>query len=81
MAYTTPNADMFHTPKISEETQNLVDKEILVLVENGYTEAKRILTEKKKDLDTLAQGLLEYETLSGEEIKNLLEGKKPTREF
>jgi len=81
MAYTTPNADMFHTPKISEETQNLVDREILVLVENGYTDAQRILTDKKNDLDTLAQGLLEYETLSGDEIKDLLQGKKPTRDF
>lgn len=81
MAYTTPNADMFRTPKVSEETQNLIDREILVLVENGYADAQRILTDKKKDLDILAQGLLEYETLSGDEIKDLLEGKKPTREY
>jgi cell division protease FtsH len=81
MAYTTPNADMFHTPKIAEKTQRVVDEEIKRFVEDGYHTARRILEEKKKDLDTLAQGLLEYETLSGEEIKNLLEGKKPTREF
>ena len=81
MAYTTPNADMFHTPKIAEKTQRVVDEEIKRFVEDGYHTARRILEEKKKELDTLAQGLLEYETLSGEEIKNLLEGKKPTREF
>jgi cell division protease FtsH len=81
MAYTTPNADMFRTPKVSEETQNLIDREILAFVENGYADAQRILTDKKKDLDILAQGLLEYETLSGDEIKDLLEGKKPTREY
>jgi len=81
MAYTTPNADMFHTPKIAEKTQRVVDEEIKRFVEDGYHTACRILEEKKKELDTLAQGLLEYETLSGEEIKNLLEGKKPTREF
>jgi cell division protease FtsH len=81
MAYSTPNADMFHTPKIAEETQKVVDKEILKLVEDGYDTAKEILTTKRKDLDTLALGLIEYETLSGDEIKDLLEGKKPTRDY
>jgi cell division protease FtsH len=81
MAYTTPNADMFHTPKIAEETQKVIDAEVLRLVEEGYDTAKKIITKKKKDLDTLAKGLLDYETLSGEEIKDLLEGKIPTREF
>jgi cell division protease FtsH len=81
MAYTTPNADMFHAPKIAEETQKVIDAEVLRLVEEGYDTAKKIITKKKKDLDTLAQGLLDYETLSGEEIKDLLEGKIPTREF
>ena len=81
MAYTTPNADMFHTPKIAEETQKVVDKEILNLVEEGYDTAKDILTKKRKDLDILAEGLIMYETLSGEEIQDLLEGKIPTRDY
>jgi cell division protease FtsH len=81
MAYSTPNADMFHTPKIAEATQKVVDGEILDLVEDGYITAKKILTEKRKDLDTLAEGLIMYETLSGEEIKDLLEGKVPTRDY
>jgi len=81
MAYATPNADMFHTPKIAEATQKVVDAEILNLVEEGYETAKRILTENKKELDTLAEGLIMYETLSGEEIKDLLEGKIPTRDY
>ena len=81
MAYSEPNADMFHAPKIAEETQKLVDKEVLRLVEDGYNTAKRILIRKKKDLDKLAKGLIEYETLSGEEIKDLLEGKIPTRDI
>jgi cell division protease FtsH len=81
MAYSTPGADMFHAPKIAEETQKVVDMEIKRLVEEGYLTAKKILTEKRKDLDKLANGLLEYETLSGEEISDLLEGKIPTREF
>ena len=81
MAYSEPNADMWHAPKIAEETQKVVDREVLRLVEDGYTTAKKIIIKKRKDLDTLAKGLLEYETLSGEEIQDLLEGKIPTREF
>lgn len=81
MAYSTPNADMFHTPKIAEHTQKIIDAEVLRLVEEGYETAKRILNKKRKDLDKLANGLLEYETLSGEEITDLLEGKIPTREY
>jgi len=49
-------------------------------VQESYDTAKRILTEKRKDLDTLAKGLLEYETLTGEEIVNLLNGVQPVRE-
>jgi cell division protease FtsH len=81
MAYGDPNADMWHSPKIAEETQKVVDAEIKRLVEEGYHTAKKIIIKKRKDLDTLANGLLEYETLSGEEIQDLLEGKIPTREF
>ncbi|MFM9153230.1 MAG: cell division protein FtsH, partial [Methylocystis sp.] len=46
----------------------------------AYDTAKRILTEKRPQLDALAQGLLEFETLSGEEMKGILDGKKPSRE-
>lgn len=81
MAYDDPNADAFRGPKIAEETQKIVDIEIKRLVEEGYSTARRILTLKRKDLDILAEGLLEYETLTGKEIKDLLEGKKPKREF
>lgn len=81
MAYSEPNADVFHSAKIAEETQKIVDMETKRLVEEGYATAKKILTEKRKDLDTLAQGLLEFETLTGDEIKDLLAGKKPTREY
>ena len=41
---------------------------------------RKILTEKRADLETLAKGLLEFETLSGDEIKDLLQGKRPVRE-
>jgi cell division protease FtsH len=65
---------------ISEQTVQKIDAEIKRLVEEGYGEAKTILNERRADLETLAKGLLEYETLSGEEIKDLLAGKPPVRE-
>jgi cell division protease FtsH len=65
---------------ISEETVRKIDSEIRRLVEAGYAEAQRILTENRAELETLAKGLLEYETLTGDEIKDLLAGKPPVRE-
>lgn len=68
------------TQNASEATVQKIDSEIKRLVEEGYKEATRILTEKRTDLETLAKGLLEFETLTGEEIVDLLRGKKPNRE-
>jgi cell division protease FtsH len=65
---------------ISEATVQKIDAEIRRYVEEGYLEAQQILTEKRADLETLAKGLLEFETLSGDEIKDLLMGKRPNRE-
>jgi cell division protease FtsH len=64
---------------VSEETAQKIDAEIRRLVDEGYDTAKKILTKKAKDLEALAQGLLEYETLSGEEIAELLKGNPPDR--
>jgi cell division protease FtsH len=65
---------------VSEETNRKIDSEVRKLVETGLAEAKQILTEKRADLETLAKGLLEFETLTGDEIKDLLNGKRPVRE-
>ncbi len=65
---------------ISEETAQKIDSEIRRFVEAGLSEARRILTEHREELETLAQGLLEYETLSGDEIRNLLAGRPPVRD-
>src|SRR6202011_5581755 len=65
---------------ISEATVQKIDGEIKRLVAAGYAEAEQILTEKRGELEILAKGLLEYETLSGDEIKDLLNGKPPVRE-
>ncbi|MCA6316633.1 MAG: ATP-dependent zinc metalloprotease FtsH, partial [Phenylobacterium sp.] len=53
------------TQNVSEETARIIDEEVKRLVQSGYDEAKRILTERIEDLHTLAKALLEYETLTG----------------
>ncbi len=68
------------TQNASEATVQKIDTEIRRFVEEGYKEATKILTEKRADLEALAKGLLEFETLSGDEITDLLAGKKPNRE-
>ncbi|MDX6805718.1 ATP-dependent zinc metalloprotease FtsH [Terrihabitans rhizophilus] len=67
-------------PTVSEETARKIDAEVRRLVEEGYATARTILTEKNDQLEALSQGLLEYETLSGDEIIGLLAGKPPVRE-
>jgi cell division protease FtsH len=65
---------------VSEETAKVIDAEVKRLTQAGYAEAKRILTEKLEELHTLTRALLEFETLSGEEIKGVLKGVKPRRD-
>jgi len=68
------------TQNISAETAKKIDEEIKRLVQGGFDEARRILTTRLEDLHTLAKALLEYETLSGEEIIKVLQGIAPVRE-
>jgi cell division protease FtsH len=60
----------------SQETVALIDAEIKRIVEEAHQKAAKVLKDKLKDLHTLAKALLEYETLSGDEIKALLSGEK-----
>jgi len=60
--------------QMSNETAQAIDKEIRRIVEAGYDRAKHLLEEHRQELETLAKALLEYETLSGDEIKTILEG-------
>lgn len=64
---------------MSEETARLVDSEIKRLVTDAHAEAEKILKENDNELEILAQALMEYETLTGEEIKEVLSGKKINR--
>jgi cell division protease FtsH len=69
------------TQNVSEETAQIIDGEVRRLVDDAYSEAMKILTKKKKEWIAIAEGLLEYETLSGEEIKALILGQKPSRDM
>ena len=57
---------------MSEETARKVDNEIRKFVDKGYEKARKILTEKIEDLHKLAKALLTYETLTGDEIEDLI---------
>ena len=57
---------------MSEETAKKVDAEIRLIIDKGYDRAKKVLTDKIEDLHKLAKALLTYETLTGEEIENLV---------
>ncbi len=58
--------------QMSEDTQRKVDSEVKKLVDEGYEKAKKILNEKIEDLHKLAKNLLLYETLTGDEIRDLI---------
>jgi cell division protease FtsH len=86
LAYGASQQELFlghsvtQTQNMSESTAEEIDKEIRKIVETGYATAKKILEKQSKQLEILAQALLEFETLTGEEIKDLLEGKPIKRE-
>ncbi len=64
---------------VSPATQKMIDEKVKGIVDEGYATAKRILTEKREDLDRLARGLLEYETLTGNEIGKVIAGEALNR--
>ena len=68
------------TQNVSAETAKTIDSEIKRLVQGGYDEARSILTTKLDDLHTIAKALLEFETLSGDEIIKVMQGIQPVRE-
>ncbi|SLN50909.1 ATP-dependent zinc metalloprotease FtsH [Roseisalinus antarcticus] len=63
----------------SAATQKIIDDKVKQIIDTGYETAKRVLTEKREDLERLAQGLLEYETLTGNEITKVIAGEPLNR--
>jgi cell division protease FtsH len=60
---------------MSEATVNLIDGEIRRFVDEAYELAQKVLREKSDDLEAIAQALIEYETLTGDELRALVEGE------
>lgn len=82
IAYGEPEGEVFlgysitKRKEMSDKTALQVDTEIRKIIDKAYQTAHDILTKNKKQLTILAKGLVEYETLSGDEINQLLKGKK-----
>ena len=68
------------TQNVSPDTMVKIDAEVRRLVKGGEDDARRILTEKLEDLHSVAKALLEFETLSGDEIIGVTKGVTPIRE-
>ncbi|MFM9853075.1 MAG: ATP-dependent zinc metalloprotease FtsH [Sphingomonadaceae bacterium] len=67
------------TDYISQDTARLIDDEVRALIEEAEGVARKVLTDNLDQLKVITDALLEYETLSGEEVNGLLEGNKPDR--
>lgn len=81
LTYGSPQQEVFlghaitQTQNISPETARVIDEEIRRIVDEATQTAKTIMTKHKKQMVMLAEALLEYETLTGDEIKDLFDGK------
>lgn len=85
LAYGEPQQEIFlghsvtQTKSMSDSTAKVVDEEVRAIVDTAFEDTEKLLREKLDDLHALAAALLEFETLTGEEIKQLLvEGVQPT---
>ncbi len=86
IAYAEDEGEVFlgqsiaRTKAISSDTAKLIEEEIRRFVTDGHERARQILTERNADWERLAQALLEFETLTGDEINALLRGEKIVRQ-
>ncbi len=60
---------------VSASTKEAIEEEVKSFIQEGYERARQILIEKNEEFERLAQGLLEYETLTGDEIKKVMAGQ------
>jgi len=85
IAYHAPEREIFlghsvtQNKNISDETARQVDMEVRKIVEAGLTRARQILTDHRDQLEAVAKALLEYETLTGDEVRDLAAGKPINR--
>ena len=62
---------------VSAQTKELIETEVKRLVDAAYDRAHQIIMERRDEWELLAKGLLEYETLTGEEIRRVMRGESP----
>lgn len=62
---------------VSANTKEMIEDEVKCFIQQGYDRAYKILTEQNEEWERLAQGLLEYETLTGDEIRRVMKGEPP----
>jgi cell division protease FtsH len=62
---------------VSANTKEMIEDEVKRFIQEGYDRAFKILTDQNEEWERLAQGLLEYETLTGDEIKRVMKGEPP----
>ena len=65
---------------ISASTKELIEEEVKRFIDEGYDLAFELIKENEKEFERLAQGLLEYETLTGDEIKRVMNGEPPHKD-
>jgi cell division protease FtsH len=64
----------------SDEINRLIDQEVFELIENAQEKARTLLSKNREKLDMLAEALIKYESLSGEEIDIVIQGKQINRD-
>ena len=82
LAYSADEQEVFlgrsvsQQKNLSDSTARIIDEEIRKIVDDAYLDASKILKKKKKDLDLIANALLEYETLNSDDITKIIKGKR-----
>lgn len=61
---------------LSSETKALIEGEVQKTLRKSYEDVRKVLTEKRKELDLLAQALVQYETLDKDEVEKVIRGEK-----
>ena len=85
LAYGSPEREVFlghsvtQSKNISDDTARRIDEEVRRISDAALARARQLLTDHSDQLEVIAQALLEYETLTGDEMRGLIEGKKIDR--
>ena len=79
VSFYDPQQETAFTKPYSEETSKLIDQEVRKLIDEAYDKTKKLLTEKRDDVEKLANALLEKEVLFQSDVETLI-GKRPYEE-